>query len=84
MNNYIFYKSLFDFFISIFFIAIIFPIILVFLIIIYLRDFSNPLYISNRVGIKNKEFKMIKLRSMIVNADKNGVDSTSSNDDRIT
>ncbi len=27
---------------------------------------------------------MIKLRSMIVNADKNGVDSTSSNDNRIT
>ena len=37
-----------------------------------------------RVGKEEKTFKMFKLRSMIVNADKTGVDSTSNNDMRIT
>ena len=36
-------------------------------------------------GIKNKkEFKMVKLRTMISNADLSGVDSTGANDERIT
>ena len=42
---------------------------------------SNP---DLTVGKNNKQFKMIKLRSMVVDADSSGVDSTSSNDNRIT
>ena len=39
---------------------------------------------TNRVGIKGKSFKMIKIRSMIIDADKSGVESKSKSDKRIT
>lgn len=60
------------------------PVLLVFAVLIYLQDFKNPLYLAPRVGKDEKPFRMIKLRSMIVNADKSGVDSTASDDRRIT
>ena len=52
--------------------------------IIWLSDFNSPFYVSSRVGKDNKPFKLIKLRSMIINADKTGIDSTSKSDNRIT
>jgi len=51
---------------------------------VWINDFGNPFYIAPRVGKFEQSFKMYKLRSMIVNADKSGVDSTSNNDMRIT
>ena len=48
------------------------------------KDKSNPFYISKRVGKKGKEFKLIKIRTMVKNADKSNVDSTSISDKRIT
>ena len=60
------------------------PLIIVVVLLIWLQDFHNPFYIANRVGKNSKEFKMYKFRSMIVNADSTGVDSTSNNDSRIT
>lgn len=60
------------------------PILLIFAFFIWLQDYKNPLYIAPRVGKNNIIFKMYKLRSMVANADKTGVDSTSANDMRIT
>jgi lipopolysaccharide/colanic/teichoic acid biosynthesis glycosyltransferase len=40
--------------------------------------------VAPRVGRYENVFRIIKFRSMIVNAEKSGVDSTSSNDSRIT
>ena len=60
------------------------PVLLIFCFLIWLQDFNNPFYISSRVGRLNKDFKLIKLRSMVVNADSSGVDSTSTDDKRIT
>jgi lipopolysaccharide/colanic/teichoic acid biosynthesis glycosyltransferase len=54
------------------------------MILVWLQDFHSPFYIASRVGKNDKPFKMIKLRSMIIDADKTGVDSTSSGDLRIT
>lgn len=51
---------------------------------IFLYDFHHPLYIANRVGRNGKLFRMVKFRSMVVNADKTGVTSTSATDRRIT
>lgn len=51
---------------------------------VWLQDFKSPFYIAPRVGKDGKIFKMVKLRSMVVNADKTGVSSTSANDMRIT
>jgi len=49
-----------------------------------LQDFHSPFYIAPRVGKNSRIFRMVKFRSMIVNADKSGIDSTSANDSRIT
>ena len=77
-------KRLFDFFASIILIIILIPFIIIFSFLIWNQDKKSPFYIADRVGKNEKQFKMIKFRSMIVNADKTGVDSTSSNDSRIT
>lgn len=77
-------KRIFDFLASFFGIIILSPIFIVFMILVFLQDFKSPFYIANRVGKNCKQFKMIKLRSMVINADKSGLASTSNNDMRIT
>ena len=77
-------KRLFDFFFSLFGIIFLLPVLILISLLIYVEDFSSPFYIANRVGLKGKIFKIIKFRTMVVNADKSGVDSTSANDSRIT
>jgi lipopolysaccharide/colanic/teichoic acid biosynthesis glycosyltransferase len=53
-------------------------------ILVWLQDFKSPFYMGPRVARGGGTFKMAKLRSMVVKADKSGVDSTASNDPRIT
>ena len=60
------------------------PLIIIFSLLIWLQDFKSPFYIADRVGKYGKLFKMIKFRSMIVNASSSGVDSTAGDDNRIT
>ena len=60
------------------------PILALFCMLIFLQDFKSPIYISNRVGLGGRLFKMYKLRSMISGADKSGVASTAGDDLRIT
>lgn len=60
------------------------PVLVPVLFLIYWQDKHSPFYVAPRMGRGEKPFKMIKLRSMRVNADKSGVDSTSANDPRIT
>ena len=60
------------------------PLLMLFIFLIWEEDRSSPFYISKRVGLDGIEFNMVKLRSMVLNADLSGVDSTSSNDKRIT
>jgi lipopolysaccharide/colanic/teichoic acid biosynthesis glycosyltransferase len=52
--------------------------------LVWKQDKHSPFYVAPRVGKDGKPFKMVKLRSMVINADKSGVDSTSANDQRIT
>jgi lipopolysaccharide/colanic/teichoic acid biosynthesis glycosyltransferase len=54
------------------------------MVAVWLQDFHSPFYIAPRVGKGDRDFRMVKLRSMVVNADASGVDSTSSSDSRIT
>ena len=77
-------KRVVDFIVSFFALIIFSPLLLVVMFFVWINDFGNPFYIASRVGKDEKLFKMYKLRSMIVNADKSGVDSTSNNDMRIT
>jgi lipopolysaccharide/colanic/teichoic acid biosynthesis glycosyltransferase len=60
------------------------PLLVIVIFLVWIQDFKSPFYVSDRVGKNEKLFKMIKLRSMVIDADKTGIDSTSSNDSRIT
>ena len=60
------------------------PVLAVCLFLVWLQDWRSPFYIAPRVGKGGGLFDMVKIRSMVANADKTGVDSTSSNDQRIT
>ena len=53
-------------------------------ILIWLQDYKSPLYLAPRVSMGGGIFTMIKLRSMMVNADASKVDSTTADDMRIT
>ncbi len=77
-------KRIFDFTVSFIGLVMTLPLTIPVLILIWIQDFKNPFYIAPRVGRKFKTFKMIKFRSMVVNADKTGVQSTSAADARIT
>ena len=77
-------KRIFDILVSFFGLLFMSPILLVFMYLIYRQDKHSPLYIAPRVGKNGKMFNIIKLRSMSINADKNGMNSTSLNDSRIT
>jgi lipopolysaccharide/colanic/teichoic acid biosynthesis glycosyltransferase len=77
-------KRLLDFILSILGMIICSPVFIPVTLIVWIQDWHSPFYIASRVGRGEKLFKMVKLRSMIVNAHKTGVDSTSSNDTRIT
>lgn len=77
-------KRAFDIFASFCGLLVFSPVIVPTLIAVWLQDFKSPFYVAPRVGMGGRIFRMVKLRSMVVNADKSGVDSTSANDMRIT
>ena len=77
-------KRLFDLVFSSLGLIIFSPIFLILTVVIFLQDGGNPFYKGERIGLNKKIFFIVKLRSMKVNAEKSGVDSTSNDDERIT
>ena len=77
-------KRLVDILASLFGLLITSPILLPVMFLVWKEDKKSPFYIAPRSGRNGTIFKMVKLRSMVVDADKTGVDSTSGNDMRIT
>src|SRR3954451_16383099 len=77
-------KRLFDIVASACGLAATSPLLLPVMFLIYRQDKHSPFYVAPRMGKGGNPFKMVKLRSMVKNADKTGVDSTSANDMRIT
>jgi lipopolysaccharide/colanic/teichoic acid biosynthesis glycosyltransferase len=77
-------KRLLDFTVSLIGLIICSPVLVPIIVIVWMQDWHSPFFIAERVGKDGKLFKMVKLRSMIINAHKTGVDSTSSSDSRIT
>lgn len=82
--SYLFLKRLTDFVFSLFGLIITSPVLLPVMFMVWKQDRHSPFYVAERVGKDFKPFRMVKLRSMIKNADNSGVDSTSVNDMRIT
>jgi len=60
------------------------PLLCVLSLTIWLQDYHSPFYIAPRTGRGEKPFRMVKFRSMVVRADRTGVDSTAGDDPRIT
>ena len=77
-------KRLFDIVVSALGLILVSPILIPVMIAIWLQDFHSPFYKGTRIGKDGKPFRMVKLRSMVWNADKVGIDSTSARDPRIT
>ncbi len=77
-------KRLFDLVVALILLATFSPLIIIFGFLIWIQDFCSPFYVAPRVGKNEAIFNMIKFRSMVVNADNSGVDSTSASDSRIT
>ena len=77
-------KRFIDIVVSFIGLAVASPFLFMVLFLVWKQDRHSPLYIASRVGQNEKIFKLVKLRSMVVNADSSGVDSTGSEDKRIT
>jgi len=77
-------KRLLDIMAALFGLILLSPILLIVMLLIWRQDYHSPFYVAPRVGKNENIFNMVKLRSMVVGADKSGVDSTSATDSRIT
>jgi lipopolysaccharide/colanic/teichoic acid biosynthesis glycosyltransferase len=77
-------KRVLDLTVSVLGLLILSPLLLLCGLCIWLEDRGHPLYMAPRVGRNGRFFRMVKFRSMVINADRTGVDSTAGNDRRIT
>jgi len=82
-NRHLFIKTFFDFSLSLIILLIIIPLLFICLFTIFISDGGNPFYISKRVGLRGKVFKIFKIRTMVINADKIGGTSTKNSDNRL-
>lgn len=77
-------KRLFDIAASCVGLVVLSPFLLLGTLLIWFQDFHSPFYVPWRVGRAAKKFRMMKLRSMVHQADSTGVSSTAGDDPRIT
>lgn len=77
-------KRLLDITAALFGLVLLSPLLVILSIAIWLQDYHSPFYIAPRMGRGEKPFRMVKFRSMVIRADKTGVDSTAGDDPRIT
>jgi lipopolysaccharide/colanic/teichoic acid biosynthesis glycosyltransferase len=77
-------KRLFDIAIAALGLMLLSPLILGTMLLVWAQDRHAPLYISRRVGRDGRSFLIVKIRSMVVAADRTGVSSTAATDLRIT
>ena len=78
------FKSLFDIVGSILFIAVFSPLYIFTAIGVMLTSSGPIIYRQTRVGINGKEFTIYKFRSMKKNAEDNGPELSSTEDERVT
>lgn len=77
-------KRVFDFVLSLFGILMLLPFFIIPAVLIILDSKGGIFYKQTRVGRYNKDFKLIKFRTMKTSSDKQGLLTTSSKDPRIT
>ena len=77
-------KSSIEFIFSLLLLIIAVPICILACIAIYVELRVNPIYTQKRVGLNGRVFKIYKLRSMYIDAEKDGPKWASENHERIT
>ncbi len=82
--KFYFSRRPFDFLFSAAVLMVASPLLIGSMLAVWQQDFKNPLYLAKRVARGGGDFTMIKIRSMVIDADKSGINSTGSGDMRIT
>ncbi|MCE5310594.1 MAG: sugar transferase [Acidobacteriales bacterium] len=77
-------KRLFDIVVATAGLLMFMPLLVAVMLAIWLQDRKSPLYIASRAARGGGTFRMVKFRSMVLNADKIGGSSTAASDRRIT
>ncbi|MBS9805108.1 sugar transferase [Bacillus toyonensis] len=85
-NHYIYFtlKNTTDFLIALLGLVILSPILLLFVLAIKLESNGPAFFLQERVGLNGRVFNIIKLRSMYIDAEKNGAQWAKKNDARVT
>jgi lipopolysaccharide/colanic/teichoic acid biosynthesis glycosyltransferase len=76
-------KRSMDIALSLVLLMIVSPAILAAMLLIFVHDRRSPIYWARRVGRGGRDFRMAKLRTMTVDAERRGGSSTSRSDQRI-
>ena len=77
-------KRLFDIMLSVLILAVASSLLVGLMLLIWAHDRRSPLYRGNRVGREGGDFRMLKLRTMTVDAERTGGTSTAGSDGRLT
>lgn len=77
-------KRLLDISVSAFGLIVASPVLLPVMFLVWREDRHSPFYIAPRVGRGGRPFAMVKMRSMVIGADRKGASSTANDDRRIT
>ncbi|AXN37643.1 sugar transferase [Peribacillus butanolivorans] len=83
-SSYFTLKRSIDFIISFFMLLLLTPILVLFCILIRIDSTGSPFFCQQRLGLNGISFNMIKLRSMSLDAEKNGPQWASEKDSRVT
>ena len=79
-----FLKRCFDIFVSIVFLALLSPLFLILSLLVAFSSKGPIFFRQDRITTYCKHFKILKFRTMVVDAEKKGLQITGSNDPRIT
>jgi exopolysaccharide biosynthesis polyprenyl glycosylphosphotransferase len=82
--TYLMVRRLFDIVLAIAGLVVTFPLLVIFSIAIKLDTKGTVFYRQERVGVKGKYFKLLKLRTMEMDAEKDGPRWAGTNDPRVT
>lgn len=77
-------KRLFDIILSLLACILTLPVVIAAALLIWVQDGRWPFYLGPRVGRDGRDFRMIKLRTMVPDGERLGASSTSISDSRLT
>ena len=83
-RGYLLYRRFIDLVMAFFALIIVSPVILITAILIKLESKGPAFFFQERSGLNGKTFNIIKLRSMTIDAEKNGPQWAAKNDMRVT